>query len=105
MSPGPADPELDSLIEEITVDAHDEDEQLMGFEAASDEHVSFPCTGTVRGEEVQVLSVTRANNRHEIIATCQRNGRRYEIALKEIDLNPHPHTSSLIAAYQRWIGT
>ena len=35
MTPRHADPELDDLIDEITVDAHDIDEQLMGFEAAS----------------------------------------------------------------------
>ncbi len=42
-----ADPEFDSLIDEITVDCHDEDEQLTGFEAAFDEDASFPCPGTV----------------------------------------------------------
>ena len=31
------DHELDDLIGEITVDAHDEDEQLMGFEVAFEE--------------------------------------------------------------------
>jgi hypothetical protein len=38
-----ADPELNNLIDEIIVDSHDEDEQLMGFEAAFDEDASFPC--------------------------------------------------------------
>jgi hypothetical protein len=96
--------ELDALIEEITADAHDEDEQLMGFENAFDEDASFPCPATIIGEEVQVLSVSRANNRHELIATCQRNNRRYEIALLDIDLDAHPQTSLLIAAYRRWTG-
>lgn len=97
--------ELDALIEEITVDAYDQDEQLMGFENAFDEDASFPCPGTVIGEEVQVLSVSRADNRHERTATCQRNNRRYEIALLDIDLATDPHTSQLVAAYRRWIGT
>lgn len=98
-------PELDALIEEITVDAYDEDEQLMGFENAFDEDASFPCTGTVVGEEVQVLSVSRADNRHELIATCQRHDRRYEIALLDINLDADPDTSRLTAAYRRWTGT
>ena len=46
-----ADPALDSLIDEITVDAHDEDEQLMGFEAAFDEDATLPCPGTIVGQE------------------------------------------------------
>jgi hypothetical protein len=58
MSPRQADAELDSLIDEITVDCHDEDEQLTGFEAAFDEDASFPCPGTIIGEDVDVLSVS-----------------------------------------------
>lgn len=100
-----ADAELDTLIEEITVDAYDQDEQLMGFENAFDEDASFPCSGTVVGEEVQVLSVSRGDNRHELIATCQRHDRRYEIALLDVDLDADPQTSLLIAAYRRCIGT
>lgn len=105
MSPArQADPELDSLISEITVDCHDEDEQLVGFENAFDE-ANLPCPGTVVGEDVEVLSVSTATNRRELIATCKRNGHRYEIALLDIDLNADPDTSRLIAAYRRWIGT
>jgi len=37
-----------------------------------------------------------------LIATCQRDGRRYEIALLDIQLNADPPTSRLIAAYRRW---
>jgi hypothetical protein len=105
MSPAhQADPDLDNLIEEITVDSHDEDEQLMGFEAAFDEDASFPCHGTVIGEEVEVLSVSRANNRSELIATCQRGGRPYEVALLDLDIDADATTSRLIAAYRRWTG-
>jgi len=105
MSPArQADAELDSLIWEITVDCHDEDEQLVGFENAFDE-ANLPSPGSVVGEDVEVLSVSTANNRRELIATCQRKARRYEIALLDIELNADPDTSRLIAAYRRWIGT
>jgi hypothetical protein len=63
MTPRHADPELDHLIEEITVDAHDIDEQLMGFEAAFDEDANLRCPATVVGEEVEILSVSRGDNR------------------------------------------
>ena len=97
--------ELDELIAEITVDAYDEEEQLMGFENAFDEDATLPCPGTIIGHQVQVLSVGRANNRHELIATCQHNNRRYEIALLDIALDADHDTSRLIAAYRHWIGT
>jgi len=77
----------------------------MGFENAFDEDASFPCSGTVIGEAVRVLSVSRGDNRHELVATCQRHNRRYDIALLDVDLDADPRTSRLIAAYRRWIGT
>jgi hypothetical protein len=104
MSPTKADPELDNLIWEITVDCHDEDEQLIGFENAFDE-ANLPCPGAVVGEDVEVLSVSTATDRRELIATCQRAGKRYEIALLDININADADTSRLIAAYRRWIGT
>lgn len=99
-----ANAELDALIDEITIDAYDRDEQLMGFENAFDE-ANLPCPGTVIGENVEVLSVSTQNNRHELIATCQCNGCRYQIALLDIELDADPDTSRVIAAYRRWIGT
>jgi uncharacterized small protein (DUF1192 family) len=105
MSPArQVNPDLDNLIDEITVDSHDEDEQLMGFEAAFDEDASFSCHGTVIGEEVEVLSVSRGDNRNELIVTCQRDGHRYEVALLDIDITADATTSRLVAAYRRWIG-
>ena len=95
--------ELDRMIEEITVDCYDEDEQLMGFDNAFDE-ANLPCPGTIIGEQLDVLHVGQGDARHELIATCQRNGRRYEIALLDIDIDADPATSRLIAAYRRWAG-
>jgi len=95
--------ELDRMIEEITVDCYDEDEQLMGFDNAFDE-ANLPCPGTIIGEQLDVLHVGQGDGRRELIATCQRNGRRYEIALLDIDIDADPATSRLIAAYRRWAG-
>lgn len=97
-----ADPELDSLIEEITVDCHDEDEQLTAFEDAFYD-ANFPCPGTVIGEEVEVLSVNMRSGRRELIATCHRAGRRHEVALLDIAIHADPTTSRLLAAYRRWL--
>ena len=100
-----ADPELDSLIAEITVDCYNDDEALTAFENAFDEAASFPIPALVVGESIEVLSIGTINGRSELIATCQRDGRRYEIALLDIELNADHNTSRLIAAYHRWAGT
>lgn len=52
------DTQLDRLIDEITVDCHDEYEQLTAFETAFDNDATLPCPGTVVGERVEVLSVS-----------------------------------------------
>jgi hypothetical protein len=99
-----ADPGLDTLIDEVTVDAYDEYEQLQGFANAFDEDANFPCSGTVIGEDVEVLSVSVGDHRRELIATCKRGNRRYDIALLDIKVHGDPATSRLIAAYRRWLG-
>ena len=49
---------LDELIEEITVDAHGEDEQLWAFRQAFEDNVTLPTEGSVVGEPVQVIAST-----------------------------------------------
>ena len=98
-----ADPELDSLIAEITVDCYDEDEVLTAFENAFDD-ARLPCPGTVIGEDVEVLSVSAGNNRRELLATCQRAGHRHQIALLDVHIHADAATSRLLAAYRRWVG-
>ena len=100
-----ADPDLDDLIDDITVDCHDEYEQLTGFQTAFENDAAFPLAATVVGEPVEVLAVHGEDERHELIATCRRHGREYEIALLDINITADPKTSRLIAAYHRWIGT
>ena len=98
------DPELDSLIAEITIDCYDEDEALSAFENAFDEKASFPVPAVVIGEDIEVLSVGMSNGRRELIATCQRAGYRHHIALLDINIHADQPTSRLLAAYRRWLG-
>jgi hypothetical protein len=100
-----ADPDLDHLIDEITVECHDEYEQLNGFENAFDEDANFPCPATVLGETIELLSVAADDDRRDPIATCQCNGKRYEIALLDTTIDRDPATTRPLAAYRRWNGT
>jgi hypothetical protein len=99
----PTTGELDALIEEVTVDAYNESEQLTAFETAFDEVAKFPCQGTVIGENVEVLSIVADDERGELVATCRRAGRRYTVALQEVELRSIPETLRLVAAYKRWL--
>lgn len=93
--------QLDALIEEITVDCHDEDEQLSAFDNAFEE-AALPCPGAVIGVEVDVLSVGLLRGRRELIARCERAGRRYEVALLDVVIDADPVTARLLAAYRHW---
>ena len=98
------DPDLDSLIAEITIDCYDEDEALSAFENAFDEEASFPISAVVVGQEIEVLSVGTSDGRRELIATCQRAGQRHHIALLDINIHANQPASRLLAAYRRWLG-
>lgn len=99
------DRDLDELIAEITIDCHDDDEQLTAFKDAFDD-ADLPCPANIVGQEIEILTAGISDNRRELIATCRRDGRTYQVALLDIDLNPaDPTTSSLLAAYRRWHGT
>ena len=48
---------LEALIEEATVDAYGEDEQLTGFFTMTEESLAVPFTTAVLGAEVSVVSI------------------------------------------------
>ena len=96
--------DLDDLIGEITVDTYNDDEALTGFEVAFDDRVSFPLAGTIIGHEVEVLSVSIPNGRRELIARCRRGGRRYDVALLDVDGSGDLEFDRILAAYRQWLG-
>ena len=98
------DPELDSLIAEITVDCYDEDEALSAFENAFDEEASFPIPALAVGENIEVLSISTINGRRELIATCQHARQRHHIAVLDINIPADQPASRLAAAYRHWLG-
>ena len=102
--PRPTAQDLDDLIGEITVDTYNDDEALTGFEVAFDDRVSFPLAGTVVGHEVEVLSVSIPNGRRELIARCRHGGRRYDVALLDVDGSGDLEFDRILAAYRQWLG-
>jgi hypothetical protein len=74
----------------------------MGFENAFDEAACLPCPAAVVDQDVQLLSVNAPNGRRELAATCQRAGRRHQIALLDIQIPANQTASRLQAAYRRW---
>ncbi len=68
--------DLDRLIEEIIVDAYDENEQLAAFWQAFEDEVLMPADAFVIGEPVSVIAIDYVGNeRCGLTARCRRQPR------------------------------
>lgn len=93
--------DLNALIEDATVDAHDESEQLLGLANAIEEHVEVPFEAIVLGVPVTVTAIEE--DQRDIVAICRRGSHRQRISLLDLPLpRPEPDGSEWIAAYRHW---
>ena len=97
---------LDELIDEITVDAYGDDEQLWAFRQAFEENVAVPCDGFVTGEPVSVIEFDYAGNqRRGLTARCRReDGCEHVVAASEVVLPRRSGGARHVAAYRKWLG-
>ena len=93
---------LEALIEEATVDAYGQDEQLTGFFTMIQESLAVPFTTTVLGVEVSVVGVDLAED-GRVVARCVRGAVRQDIGILDLPLpEPAPEGSQWIEAYRYW---
>jgi hypothetical protein len=98
------DPKLERLIDSIAEkDCDTEEDVAMGLCYAIQEHVRFPIPGKVIGEEVTVLGVEESHGL-EVIALCERRGRKYRVRLQDIELTKRPKGLEWIEAYRQFRG-
>lgn len=96
---------FDALIEEATMDAHDEEEQVMGFANMLEERVHTPFAAWAMGEPVEVQGFEEASGSPRILAVVRKGGRTYRIDLRDLDLGAAtPEGGAWIQAYQAWAG-
>ena len=93
---------LNELIEEATVDAYGDSEQVMGLFTMIADNLALPFTTTVLGVEVTVETVDQ-NNAEEIVAVCRRGKQRQSIPIVDLPLpDPPPEGWEWIEAYRKW---
>ena len=63
---------MDKMIEEITVDAYGDDDQLWAFRQAFEDDVDLPADGFVIGEPVSVIEVDYDGNERRGLARVVR---------------------------------
>jgi hypothetical protein len=95
---------LDALIEDATVDAHDESEQRAGFYTMLEDHLAIPFTTKVLGMDVTVERICLTDD-EEIVAVCARGRSRQGIRIVDLPLpDPPPKGMAWIEAYRRSVG-
>jgi Calcium binding len=99
--PDLSEKELDALVEEATVDAYGDDEQLSGFAVMIEENLETPFETTILGVQVTVTGITQTES--GIVAECVRDGQHQAIAVLDLPLpEPPPKGAQWIAAYRHW---
>jgi len=100
----PAD--LDTLIEEILVDAYGGQEQLWAFRQAFEDNIALPAEGSVVGEPVSVIAFDYdGNERRGLTAKCRgADGGKHIVAAADVMMPPDSVTSRYVAAYRKWMG-
>lgn len=94
---------LDELIEEATVDCHDEDEQVRGLFAVMEENLALPFMTPILGVDASVAAI-EMDDYGRIKAVCERDGQQQRIDLADLPLpSPPPSGVEWIAAYRRWL--
>ena len=97
-----SDAELDALVEQATVDAYDEYEQLAGFHVVIEEHLAVPFRTTVLGVEVTVTKIDLLSG-SGIAAICSRGKYRQAIGIWDRPRHIPPQAGTeWIDAYRRW---
>jgi hypothetical protein len=98
-----SDEELDALVQEATVDAYGDDEQLAGLAVMIADNLKVPFKTTVLGVTVTVRKITQTDS--GIVADCVRGGHHQAIGVLDLPLpEPPPKGAQWIEAYRHWAG-
>src|SRR5208283_4900668 len=91
--------ELNDLIEQIIVDAYNDDEQLSAFGQVIEDEVALPADAFVIGEPVTVLKIDYENERRGLTAKCRReDGSKHLIAACDLAFPEGSKAAAYLAA-------
>src|ERR1700730_11726396 len=93
---------LEEMIEQATVDAYNESEQITGWFTMIDEKLAVPFETTVLGVPVTVERLD-LNRSEQIVAICKRGRSRQLLPILDLPLpTPPPDGAEWVEAYRRW---
>lgn len=95
---------LAQLIEEITVDAHDTDEQLTGFLQVFQDEVAVPVPAAVLDIAVEITGFDmEGDERRGLVARCRHQQAAGTLSLVDVHFEPTSVAGWLHAAYRTWL--
>lgn len=96
---------LDALIDDLTVDAYDDEEQPSGFHNGAEEALRGGERATIVGTDVEVTAVDCGPDaRTGLLARVRRDGEIHEVALADLVFGAGSELGVVVAAYRRWQG-
>ena len=98
----PSRDDLERMVEEATVDANDESEQVCGFYTMLENDLELPFNTVVLGAEVTVERLDLTDDDH-IVVLCRRGQERQRLPILDLPLpEPPPKGWEWIEAYRHW---
>lgn len=94
--------ELDGLVAEATVDAHDEWEQLDSFQVMLQDNLAYPFRTRLLGIEVVVTGIA-FGLRPDLVFICVRGGETLRVGVLDLPRpSPPPEGWQWVEAYRHW---
>jgi len=98
---GPGKAAFDAMVEEATIDCHNEEEQLTGLATMIEENLEVPFATRVLGLAVAVTGITHTS--HGLVADCVHGQHKQAIHVLDLPMpQPPPKGAEWIAAYRHW---
>ena len=103
---GKSEEELNNLVDQIVVDAYNDDEQLWAFRQVIEDEVDLPADASVLGEPVRVMEIDYdGNERRGLVARCRReDGAEHTISACDLIFPEGSKEADYMAAYRTWLG-
>lgn len=94
---------LAEMIEEATVDAYGEDEQVTGWFTMFENYLELPFETDVLGVRVSVTAIEQGDE-NQVVAVCKRGTKELVVGILELPLpSPSPEGAEWIEAYRIWL--
>ena len=101
--PGLSKDDLERMVEEATVDAYNESEQVCGFYTMLENDLELPFNTTVFGAAVTVERIDLTDDDH-IVVMCRSGQERQRLPILDLPLpEPPPKGWEWIEAYRHWL--